>query len=290
MKLLLVTFLAALQLVSCRGNSSPIEVGDVSWGRDLDAALALSRQSGKPVFALFQEVPGCAGCQQFGKEVLSHPVLVDAIMSEFTPLLIHNNGSGKDAAALKRFSEPAWNYQVVRFFDSAANDIIPRRDRVWDVKGIADRMMATLQKLERPVPVYLKVLSVEHSPQLQQAVFSMDCFWSGEVALGMIEGVVTTRAGFANDREVVATHYDPAVISLPALIAAAKPKGCRHLPTVGDFRVAPASDQKKQLEGTGYAKLSLTPAQATKVNAWKTTDAEKAHAFLAPSQQAQMRQ
>ena len=34
------------------------ELGAVTWGRDMDAALAASEKSGKPVFALFQEVPG----------------------------------------------------------------------------------------------------------------------------------------------------------------------------------------------------------------------------------------
>ena len=67
------------------GTFQPIEAGKVNWGRDLDAALASSQQTGKPLFALFQEIPGCAGCQQFGRDVLSNPLLVEAIESEFTP-------------------------------------------------------------------------------------------------------------------------------------------------------------------------------------------------------------
>jgi len=39
-------------------GAAAIEVGTVEWGRDLDTALASSKRSGKPVFALFQEVPG----------------------------------------------------------------------------------------------------------------------------------------------------------------------------------------------------------------------------------------
>ena len=47
-------------LSSCVGASTknPVEVGTVQWGRDLDQALAMSKASGKPVFAFFQEVPG----------------------------------------------------------------------------------------------------------------------------------------------------------------------------------------------------------------------------------------
>ena len=38
--------------------TNPVEVGDVNWGRDFDAALEMSAESGKPVLVLFQEVPG----------------------------------------------------------------------------------------------------------------------------------------------------------------------------------------------------------------------------------------
>ena len=38
--------------------ASAPELGTVKWGRDLDKGLALSKESGKPVFLLFQEVPG----------------------------------------------------------------------------------------------------------------------------------------------------------------------------------------------------------------------------------------
>lgn len=37
---------------------APKELGTVRFERDLDAALAAAKASGKPVFLLFQEVPG----------------------------------------------------------------------------------------------------------------------------------------------------------------------------------------------------------------------------------------
>ena len=39
-------------------GQNPVEVGNVHWGRDFDAALKMSAASGKPVLVLFQEVPG----------------------------------------------------------------------------------------------------------------------------------------------------------------------------------------------------------------------------------------
>lgn len=35
-----------------------VEVGLVRWGRDLEAAQKQSKESGKPILLLFQEVPG----------------------------------------------------------------------------------------------------------------------------------------------------------------------------------------------------------------------------------------
>jgi hypothetical protein len=300
----LLPILIALAPVSCVAETEvqPVEAGKVSWGRNLDIALASSKQAGKPVLALFQEIPGCAGCQQFGRDVMSNPLIVEAIENEFTPLLIHNNKPGKDAEVLQRFGEPAWNYQVVRFLDADAKDIIPRRDQVWNVGGIAERMITTLTKSKRPVPAYLSLLAAEHSPRLKQAVFSMYCFWTGEMVLGQIDGVVTTEAGFMGGREVTLVRYDPTVIRLPKLIAAAEKVECAnsvHVPaadlgdakasrlnvgTISGYRAAPASDQKKQMQGTAATRLVLSPAQATKVNAWLRVDVASAKAYLTPSQ------
>ena len=109
----------------------PIETGTVRWGYDLDDALAAAAATGRPVFALFQQVPGCAGCQQFGTDVVSDPRVVEAIEELFVPLLIHNNASGgHDAEVPARYSEPAWNYLVVRFLDANGDGLLPRPDRL----------------------------------------------------------------------------------------------------------------------------------------------------------------
>jgi hypothetical protein len=157
----------AVASISCSRETSAQEgphqeIGKVAWGRDLKSALAASRRSGKPVFALFQEVPGCMGCKQFGRNVLSHPLIVQGIETEFTPLLIHNNSPGADAEVLQRYGEPAWSYQVVRFLDADGRDIIPRKDHVWEASPLAERMMAALEKASRPVPEYLKTVAFEN--------------------------------------------------------------------------------------------------------------------------------
>ena len=213
----------ALVQASCSASDAgqPEEAGKVTWLRDLDAALKASSASGKPVFALFQEIPGCAGCKQFGREVLSHLLVVAAIESEFTPLLIHNNKPGKDAEVLKRFGEPAWNYQVVRFLDAGGADIIPRKDRVWDTGALAERMVATLQNAKRPVPAWLTLLASENSSRLEQVAMAMSCFWTGEMQIGQLDGVIATEAGFLGGHEVTLVKYNPAALSLAQLVKAA---------------------------------------------------------------------
>ncbi|MEM9237088.1 MAG: VPGUxxT family thioredoxin-like (seleno)protein, type 2 [Verrucomicrobiota bacterium] len=299
----LLILLLAAGVVSCSADpKQAIETGKVEWMRDLDAALENSQRSGKPVFALFQEVPGCAGCKQFGREVLSHPLIVDAIESEFVPLLIHNNQPGKDAELLKRFNEPAWNYQVVRFLDHQGKDLIPRKDKVWTTGPLAERMIQTLEKSGREVPGYLSLLAAEESSSLRSAAFGIFCFWTGEMKLGQIKGVITTEAGFIKGREVTLVRYDPRVISLHELIDQAVSIDCsdsihvpaselgslarqgRKLSALEGYRAAPERDQKKQLSRLRLGGLDLTPAQRTKLNAWLPVDRNRALSFLSPAQ------
>ena len=263
----------------------PIETGTVRWGRDLDDALATAATTGRPVFALFQEVPGCAGCQQFGADVLSDPLVVEAIEELFVPLLIHNNASdGHDAEVLARYGEPAWNYQVVRFLDADGDDLIPRRDRVWETGPILTRMVAALAAAGVDVPDHLLLLEQEHADRLQEAFIAQACFWVGEHEIGQIDGVVRTEAGFLGGHEVTRVWFDPDVITFDALHADARRRGVATVITSdgSGYRVAPASDQKRQL---GSARRgTLTDAQLTKANAFVGVSRRDAERHLFPSQ------
>lgn len=163
MKLLAIIVILVVGVAAYGGDTTknPIEAGNVRWGRDLDAALNNSAKTGKPVLVLFQEIPGCSGVQKFGREVLTNPSLVEAIENEFFPVLVYNNRKGgPDEELLRRFQEPAWNYQVIRFLDAAGRDVIPRKDRVWTTGGVASRMVEALEAANRPVPKYLEDLAI----------------------------------------------------------------------------------------------------------------------------------
>ncbi|MFC4994019.1 hypothetical protein [Rubritalea tangerina] len=58
--ILCTTLLSSLALIGCHASppSYPEELGPAKFHRDLTQATQLSKQSNKPIFALFQEVPG----------------------------------------------------------------------------------------------------------------------------------------------------------------------------------------------------------------------------------------
>jgi len=294
-----------------RGERVDVEVGRVDWMRDHDKALKISKDTGKPVFVLFQEVPGCIGCQDFGKTVLSNQALVTSIEEEFVPLLVYNN-KFSDKALLKRYGEPSWNYQVIRFLNGEGKDIIPRKDKVWTLQPLAKRMSDVLVKLERPVSENLGLMAAGKQvslPELKEAAFAMFCFWTGEMRFGGLDGVKTTEAGWLDRHEVTRVTYDPSIISTEALVKKAKSFDCARkvfLPTEDlaayknkeglqfgelddSYRIARKSDQKRQIQGTPFASLDLNSEQATKVNAWARVNQSKALSFLSKEQLAQLK-
>ncbi len=267
-------------------TNQPVELGAVNWNRGFDDALRESTTTGKPVFAFFQEVPGCSTCRNFGNGPLSHPLLVEAVEDLFIPVLIYNN-KAVDEALLKRFDEPSWNNPIVRFLNSDGNDLITRRDGVYDTHGIATRMIDTLRKAGNTVPQYLDLLAAETAPQsqLSTATLEMYCYWEGEGRLGDLPGVINTKAGWHNNREVVHLQYDADIISHEQLFRLASSFKCADrifVPTETQKttggqdnievqavtpRDAKNSDRKHAMLKHPHRYLPLTPAQATKVNA-----------------------
>lgn len=247
---------------------NPVELGWVDWGRDHDEAAAISARTGKPIFLLFQEVPGCSTCVGFGESVLAHPLLIEAIESDFVPLAIHNNKGGEDARVLAKFSEPSWNNPVVRFVDGKGQDLIPRADGVWSTSVIARRMIESLEAAGRPVPDHLRWVVEESAVSTRRATFAMHCYWAGEACLGDIDGVVTTRAGWLDGSEVVEVAYDRAKITEEKLRAMASERGCgSFVARAARARSAKESDRKFHLKRSAWNYVPLTPRQATRVNA-----------------------
>ncbi|MDH3585412.1 MAG: thioredoxin family protein [Phycisphaerae bacterium] len=284
----------------------PLELGQVKWQRGLESALEKSRSTGKPVLVLFQEVPGCATCVNFGQQVMSHPLIVEAVETDFIPVLVFNNRKGEDQKLLKRFSEPAWNNPVVRYLDGRGQDLVARQDRIWAVAPTAGRMIAALAAAGRPVPKYLQAVAAWENPKaLKKATFAMGCFWTGEARLGSLGGVVGTRVGWMDRQEVVEVTYDPQRIAYAKLVESAQSMQCAgrvYAAGADDLAVAkklagdrarlaqvPArdaksSDQYHALRRTAYRYLPLTSMQATKINAALVRKSRDTQQWLSPRQ------
>lgn len=263
MKLVILTVLLPFYLAA---QNNPIELGDVHWLRSFDEAQVKSKKEGKPILILFQEIPGCQTCRNYGSEVLTHPLLVEAIETNFIPLAIHNNKGGEDAAVLKKYNEPAWNNPVVRVVDSNGADLVSRLSGNYSAAGLSAILTTVLIKQKGKAPMYLQLLTDEltaHQKGTAKATYSMYCFWTGEALFGKLNGVVKTTAGYQGGKEVVTVEYDPALISKSALDKIAQNQKC-SVSTDGNFR--PDSTPKYYLSNSKYNVIPMTELQKCRVN------------------------
>jgi len=250
------------------GNGDqPEELGLVHWLRDLDAGQAEAQKTGKPLLILFQEVPGCSNCTRYGNSTLSHPLIIEAIETNFVPVCIYNNKGGKDADALKIFNEPSWNNPVVRIVRPDYDDIVPRISNFNSPAQLVHGIQNALQTNGKDVPEYLKLLLEEllaREVGLETATFSMHCFWTGEGTFGNIPGVVETEPGFQNGKEVVKVLFNPVVVKKADLEALMQPKGIQSCAGNDGFR----SDRepKYYLAQTDYKYVPMTSLQACRAN------------------------
>lgn len=223
----IITFL--LSIVLNPTDNNPVELGKVSWLRDYDKALELSKEVDKPVFILFQEVPGCSTCKNYGNNVLSHPFIVEAIEDEFVPLVIYNNKGGADGKVLEKYNEPTWNNPVVRIVDGNGKNIVKRLNANYSQKGITNTMITALLNSNKIVPDYLHFFAEEldvKSGELKESYVSMYCFWTGEKVIGDIKGVAETEAGFMDGKEVVKFTYNPSLVSYDDILKTAGSAKC----------------------------------------------------------------
>ncbi len=245
------------------------ELGKVSWYRDYDEAISASIKEKKPILILFQEVPGCATCRNYGHNVLSNPLMTEAIENEFIPLAIFNNKKGKDLTTLKKYNEPTWNNPVVRIVDKNGNDIIKRVSNDYSARRLYNAMLKALKTEKKDIPEYVKILGKEltvnfNNPNLKETHYKMYCFWTGEKQLGSQNGVLLTQAGFMNG-EVVKVKYDASKISEKQLNSYAMANKMQPVKNKANFTWA-ESDEDYYLAHSQFKYLPLSQVQKTKIN------------------------
>ena len=261
------------------------ELGHVNWLRSYSNALEIAKKENKPIFILFQEVPGCSTCRNYGNNLLTHPHIVEAIETYFIPLAIHNNKGGKDAKILRKFGEPSWNNPVARIIDpTTEKDIVKRLNGKYDLESLIKTISEGLLASNNLIPEYLNILHQEYSTNdLRETHLAMYCFWSGEKNLGNLDGVISTKAGFMNGAEVVKVTYDANILEEKKLIAYAANKRCAdgvfsndkrelvaaeklNIKTKKEGKFRPDNQPKYYTYNTDYKYVPMTNLQALKVN------------------------
>ena len=306
-KILCLILISGYTLNGQSWNSLPQqqeELGLVNWSRSYEESKLLAVNEDKPIFILFQEVPGCSTCKNYGKNLLTHPQIKEAIETYFVPLVIFNNKGGKDGEILSKFQEPSWNNPVVRIIDNATEkDITKRLNGRYDMSGLIETIANGILASNKFIPEYLALLQQEYSSiDLRETHLAMYCFWSGEKNMGNLKGVVETQAGFMNGSEVVKIKYDADQLGEEELLAYASERKCADalysndqreiyaakklkLKTKKKGKFRPDTEPKYYIFKTSYKYLPMTSLQALKVNA-SLSIGRSPNAFLSPRQLA----
>ncbi len=269
--LLLLTLISIESFAQERTNPAKQyeELGEVSWHRNYHFAKQLAVREQKDLLILFQEVPGCATCRNYGRNVLTHPLIVETIETFFIPVVVYNNKGGRDKELLDRFKEPAWNNPVVRIVNTSGKDLIQRVSGNYSAKWLITAIIKALSVKRKNIPEFLKLLnytlSARYNGTERTMYFKMYCFWSGEKHFGSHPGILSTEAGYMRHSEVVKVKYDQLKVSEPDLVAFAKKANCEPILNDGSYRIA-SKDLKYYLNQSNYQYLPLTEIQQCRVN------------------------
>lgn len=262
-----VTQLFAQEITNPKNQSE--ELGNVHWYRNYDEAIALAKKEKKDIVILFQEVPGCATCRNYGHNVLSHPLMVEALENSFIPLAIFNNKNGEDKKILEKFNEPSWNNPVVRIINSDGNNVVQRINSDYSALTLSKRLKESLIKRKSPVPLYLDLLEQELTAHatgnINEVNLKMYCFWTGEKQLGKLDGVLDVEAGFIGHNEVVKVTYNNALVKESEIVSYAQENNFEFIKSSPSYRVAP-NDVHYYLLHSDYKYLPLSELQKIKIN------------------------
>jgi hypothetical protein len=184
-----------------------------------------------------------------------------------------------------RVEDPAIPMRIV---GTGGADLCPPPNEL-SASAVSHSMVAALAAAGRSVPPYLQLLAEESEAagRTQRATFAMGCFWKGEGTIGGVRGVVATKPGFLNGREVVEAEFDPAVISYNELLAQSRAAGAADQMLPREPQCDPSltedAEPKYHLSRTTYRFVPMTPAQASRVNAAIARHADP-NTWLSPRQ------
>jgi hypothetical protein len=275
-----------LSLLQC----SCKELGDIKYQfSSMEEAKSESRRRGKPILCFEIEIPGD---QVKGKEIFSHPLVVEAAESLFVIL----------RQTPRKCRQPVPSTKVRILDESGVDLVVGIGGDALSLASMASLMISGLKALRLSIPNYLMLLEEEESGKVKhrpdgsiqrtgrQAFFGMPNSQIGEIEFGCLDGVLATRTGFIGRQLVLQVTYDSTKLSYCNLTRFALQKRMTNVVYYGsnDERIAaiievkrveghcdsvkytgpvqPGLDSKHALRQTMLRYVPLTDLQAMKAN------------------------
>ena len=253
-------------------NAHP-ELGFVSTRcqGSLHQALALARQTHKPILCLQMDVPGDG---RIGAEVFSHPLIVEAAETLFVTVHVRDGIQHLPHAEEGRdLPDPSPSHQTsLDFLSETGARLIPRLYAPGIHRAsVVQAMVEALKLLQQTVPKYLQLLRDEENGQIEVAafgvryrencsVFGMDDSAHGEVEFAGLGGVLATKAGYIDRLRVVQVSYDSKLLSFGCLVRHALERQIANIVYYqsNDERIA-AQVEIERLHDTAQTKLFSGP-------------------------------
>lgn len=224
----------------------------------------------KPLFIY----PPSAQIDAVASDALRHPIVADAINTQFHAMFSAGPGA---------------HVRLTSMTDG--RDLVPPTPPNAGVGLLLRAMEQALRADGREVPEYLSLVADEYNPaQRESARFAVTCNWKGELALGVLSGVISTRTGSLPNGggEAVEVQFDPTRLPRQQLAERAKSLECfrAEVPADGGDALDTSNQQQYHLWlHKPWQFVPLTRLQATRVNAALVAN-ESPDRFLSPTQLA----
>jgi hypothetical protein len=209
---------------------SPIqgELGAVRYETSsVEEAKKIAQERNMPIFCIQAEVPGDI---ESGKDVLSHPLIVEALESMFVcaaPKIPRKEFEDRYKPSAGR---KAW-YTTINFLDANGEELVPAiGGDTLVVPVIVDCIVRVLTQCKRPIPRYVSLLQEEQCGKstigcsgrakrnCRCIVFGIHDYDRTEVEFAKIDGVLATICGTYIGNRVIRIVYNPKVLSFTTIL------------------------------------------------------------------------
>eukprot|EP00545_Synedropsis_sp_CCMP1620_P009278 CAMPEP_0119013026 /NCGR_PEP_ID=MMETSP1176-20130426/7755_1 /TAXON_ID=265551 /ORGANISM="Synedropsis recta cf, Strain CCMP1620" /LENGTH=394 /DNA_ID=CAMNT_0006966075 /DNA_START=97 /DNA_END=1281 /DNA_ORIENTATION=+ len=185
------------------------ELGAITYQYScLEEAQCEASRTGRPILCFEIQLPGD---QDAGREIFSHPLVVEAAETLFVTV----------RTTPKAIAPSARDWTRVRVLDNSGIDVVVGiSSNLLSLASMVSLMISGLNALRQPIPTYMLLLEDEETGRVRytssgcaqrtdrQAVFGMADSQIGEVEFGDLEGILSTRAGYIGHQQVVQVTYD----------------------------------------------------------------------------------